>query len=167
MFENQSVIGVLFNSERTHVLLVLRRDVPVWVLPGGGIEKDESPERALVREMHEESGFQVNLVRKVGEYTPINKLAKFTHLFECSLIGGKAAISDESKAVRFFPIQDLPKLLPPPYGEWIEDAYQKSSQLLKKKLTSVNYRTLAKNFLLHPMLVVRFLLSKIGLTINT
>lgn len=38
------------------LLLVKRRDVPVWVFPGGGIEKGETPERAVVREVFEESG---------------------------------------------------------------------------------------------------------------
>ncbi len=42
--------AVVFDDEKRNVLLVKRRDVPVWVLPGGGIDPGESPEDAAVRE---------------------------------------------------------------------------------------------------------------------
>lgn len=162
----QSVIGVIFDEKRRSVLLIQRRDVPVWVLPGGGLEKDEKPEAGVVREVLEETGFSAEIIRKVGEYTPLNRMARFTHLFECRIVTGKATLSDESKAVQFFPLDALPKLFPPPYGEWVQEAYQ-NGPLIQRPLTSVNYRTLFKYFLLHPLLVGRFILSKIGLTINT
>ncbi len=164
---SQSIIGAVFDTTKNTVLLVQRRDVPVWVLPGGGLEENESPEEAVLREIKEETGYDAEVVRKVGEYTPVNRLAKFTYLFECRLVGGKACNSDESRDVRFFPLRALPKLLPPPYPEWIQEAWEDSSSLIRRDLTSVNYKTLAKSFLLHPVLVLRFLLSKIGLTINS
>jgi len=165
--KDQSAIGIIFSSDRKKVLLVKRRDVPVWVLPGGGIEKNESSETAIKREVLEETGYTTQVIKKVGEYIPINKLAKFTHLYECSIISGKAKTSDETKGVNFFDLNNLPKLIPPPYPEWISDAYQNKKEIVRKKLTSVNYFNLIKNFFLHPILVVRFILSKIGLTINT
>ncbi len=33
------------------LLFVKRRDVPVWVVPGGGIEKGETPKEAFAREL--------------------------------------------------------------------------------------------------------------------
>lgn len=162
----ESVIGVIFDEKRTSVLLIQRRDVPVWVLPGGGLEEGEAPEAGVIREVLEETGFSSEVSRKVGEYTPLNRMARFTHLFECSVISGKATLSDESRAVKFFPLDALPKLLPPPYGEWVQEAYHKGS-LIQRPLTSVNYLNLFRYFLLHPILVARFLLAKIGLTINS
>jgi len=55
----KSVIGVVFSPDEKQVLLTKRRDVPVWVLPGGGIERNENPEDAIVREILEETGFHV------------------------------------------------------------------------------------------------------------
>jgi 8-oxo-dGTP diphosphatase len=163
----QSVIGILFSKDLKKVLLIKRRDVPVWVLPGGGIEKDESIEEAVIREVLEETGFSVRIQKKVGEYTPINKLSRFTHLFQCEILRGDPTIGSETKQIKFFSIDKLPYRLPPPYGEWIADALENKKDLIKKKLTSVNYKTLTINALKHPILVLRFLLTKIGLTINT
>jgi 8-oxo-dGTP pyrophosphatase MutT (NUDIX family) len=166
--EKPSVIGVVFSPDRQKVLLVQRRDVPVWVLPGGGVEANESEEKALVRELFEETGFFVKIKRKVGEYFPINKLARWTFLYEAEILEGEARISDETKSVEFFPLEAMKKLLiPPPYPEWIEDAHKNLDTVIKKKLTKVTYLCLLKNFFLHPCLVFRFFLSKIGLTINS
>jgi 8-oxo-dGTP pyrophosphatase MutT (NUDIX family) len=165
--EKPSVIGVIFSSDRQKVLLVQRRDVPVWVLPGGGVEEHESEEEALVREIFEETGFVVKIRRKVGEYFPINQLARWTFLYEAEIVSGEAKTSDESKGVDFFAVEKIKKLLiPPPYPEWIEDAHKNLDYVIKKKLTSVTYLCLLKNFFLHPYLVFRFLLTKIGLTVN-
>ncbi len=148
------------------MLLILRRDVPVWVLPGGGIEPSEPPEQAVVREILEETGFTVKVVRLVGAYSPINRLAKETHLYECAIVHGEATTSSESKAVQFFSLKALPKMIPPPYPEWIQDTLSESP-FIEKPLLGVTYGVLLKSFLSHPLLVIRFLLSRLGLTINT
>ncbi len=160
----QSVSGVLFSADRSHVLLILRRDVPVWVLPGGGVDPNEEPERAIVREILEETGFHVKMSRLVGVYSPINRLARFTHLYECQILAGQPTPSSETKAVRFFPMNDLPPM-PPPFLEWIQDAHTVQPTLYKQ-LKSVNYWNLFKNFILHPYLAARFLLSRMGLPLN-
>jgi len=164
---SQTVIGVVFSKDQKEVLLIKRRDVPVWVLPGGGIEKEETVEQACVREVLEETGFHVKILRKVGEYLPMNRLARFTHLFECEIINGHPTTGLETKEVRFFPAKKLPKLMPPPYDEWVFDTQKKLKGLLRKKLTRVKYSTLLFHLFRHPILVLRYLLSKIGLTINT
>lgn len=161
----KSVAGIIFSPDRSSLLLIQRRDVPVWVLPGGGIDPGETPESAVVRELWEETGFKVKIERLVGDYFPINRLSKRTHLYECTIVSGEAQTSSETKGVHFFPIASLPQM-PPPYLEWIEDA-RKGSPPLKKELTSVNYFNLFKHFLTHPILVIRFLLSRIGIRINS
>src|SRR3990167_10187310 len=118
----ESVAGIIFNANRTQVLLIKRRDVPVWVLPGGGIEPNETPENAVIREILEETGLTVKVSRLVGSYTPINRLAKRTLLFECTLIKGSLTLSNETRDISYFPLDQLPSLIPPPYKEWIYDA---------------------------------------------
>ena len=160
----ESVSGVIFSNDRLFVLLVERRDVPVWVLPGGGVERGETTEHATVREILEETGFHVKIIRLAGEYQPINRLTRPTLLYECSILSGEPTPSSETKAVQFFPISALPKM-PPPYAEWILEALTQKTTV-HKSIDSVTYASLVKNLILHPCLVIRFLLSRMGLPIN-
>lgn len=160
----ESVAGIVFSLCRTEVLLILRRDVPVWVLPGGGIDPGETAEQAVVREILEETGFQVKIDSLVGRYFPINRLAKKTALYSCSILSGSPQVSSETRGVRFFPLSALPKM-PPPYREWIEESLLRRPPI-ERRLTSVNYATLFRYSLSHPLLVFRFLLARLGLPLN-
>jgi 8-oxo-dGTP diphosphatase len=156
----QSVAGAIFSSDRKSVLLIKRKDVPVWVLPGGGIDEHESSENAVIREILEETGFTVKIDRLVALYLPTNKLAKPTHLYECQIENGVATISSETLDVRFFPLHQLPKMIPPPFHSWIFDAHQKQP-FFQKNIEGVSYLILLINFIRYPTLVIRFLYAKI------
>jgi 8-oxo-dGTP pyrophosphatase MutT (NUDIX family) len=162
----KSVAGAIFSLDRTQILLVERRDVPVWVLPGGGIDANESSENAIIREILEETGFTVKVERLVGLYIPINRLSKLTHLYECAILKGSPTPSTETRRVQFFYLSHLPKRIPPPFREWIEDAHRIQSPV-HKKLHNVNYQTLFLYLLCHPVLVLRFLLARLGMSINS
>ena len=163
--EKQAVYGIVFCKDKSQVLLVKRRDIPVWVLPGGGLDPGESPEAGAVREVEEETGFQTVVLRKVAEYLPVNKMTQFSHLFELQIIGGDAKKSAETKEVAFFALDDLPKL-PPPYLGWIRDAAAHHPMVLRKKIEGVSYWVLIKLLVQHPILVGRYLLTKLGIHIN-
>lgn len=152
--------------KENQVLLIQRRDIPVWVLPGGGIEPGETPEAACLREMEEETGYTVKIVRKVAEYSPVNRLTKRTHFYEVEVIGGAPQTGSETRAIEFFSLNHLPKHLPPPYASWISDAAAHHFNPLKKKIEGVSYRVLFKLLLQHPILVGRFLLTKLGIHLN-
>ena len=150
------------------VLLIKRRDVPVWVLPGGGVERNESPEEAILREMEEETGFKVEIKRHIAIYLPVNKLTHLTYFYECTPISGQATSGSETIEAKFFALDHLPtKLMPPPYVRWIDDALQNFSDLIIKKIEGVTYLVLIKLLLQHPLLVIRFLLAKIGWHVNS
>lgn len=163
---NHSVSAIIFNEDRTEVLLVKRRDIPVWVLPGGGIDAGESPEEAALREASEETGFTLEIARQVAEYFPVNKLTKLTYFYECKIVSGEAQTSLETQAICFFPLNELPRLLPPPYPGWIRDAAADHPKVLRKKIAGVSYFVCLKLLIQHPLLVGRFFLTKFGIHIN-
>jgi ADP-ribose pyrophosphatase YjhB (NUDIX family) len=161
----ESVAGVLFSPDRKSLLLILRRDVPVWVLPGGGIDPGESPEEAILREILEETTLSVKIVRLIGTYTPINRLTRTTLLFELAPLSGTPSSSCETQAAAYFPLSHLPPM-PPPYPEWIADALL-SLPPITRPLSSVTYLALVRHTLAHPILVFRFLLARLGFPLNT
>ena len=148
-------IGIVLNAAQSHVLLVKRDDVPVWVLPGGGIDSGETPEEALVREFQEETGYRVKILRKCALYHPINRLASETHVFVCQIQSGEICLSPETKAIAFHSISNPPSGFFPPHALWLQEAFEHQG-LIKRPLEEITYRNLAKHFILHPWQVLRF-----------
>jgi 8-oxo-dGTP diphosphatase len=64
---------ILFDRDGK-LVVYLRDDKPTipfpntWDLLGGGVEADETPEQAAIRELFEEVGFSINQVNKVSEH---------------------------------------------------------------------------------------------------
>ena len=92
-----AVYGIIFSKDRETVLLIKRRDVPVWVLPGGGIDPGETPEIAVIREMKEETGYNIKILRQIAEYLPVNKLTQISFFYECEIISGEKTTGEETE----------------------------------------------------------------------
>jgi 8-oxo-dGTP diphosphatase len=150
-----AAIGIILNADQTQVLLIKRCDVAIWVLPGGGIEKNEKAEEALKREIQEETGYQVQILRKCAEYTPVNRLASFTSVFMAQIESGEMRLSEESAEIAFHPITKLPSCIFPPHVHWLKEALTQPI-LIRRPLTEVSYGSLGKYFLCHPWKVLRF-----------
>jgi 8-oxo-dGTP diphosphatase len=54
---------ILQNNQILMVKQYVQRGDIVWNFPGGGIEENESPEEACIREVKEETGFEVEIKR--------------------------------------------------------------------------------------------------------
>lgn len=161
------VAGVIFSDNRTHVLWIKRRDIPIWVLPGGGIEPNEPPEETVIREILEETGLQTSIVRKTGDYYPINRLASRTHIYECKIIGGNLEGGEESLRCAFFTIDSPPSPMLEVHYEWMKEAFANHPDILKKPISQITYWKVFTFFLKHPMLVIRALCARIGFPINS
>jgi 8-oxo-dGTP pyrophosphatase MutT (NUDIX family) len=161
-----AAIGIIFSDDRTRVLVIQRNDVPIWVLPGGGIDPGETPEKAVIREVLEETGLSVRIRRKVGEYTPINRLASLTHVYECQRIDGTPSTGAETRDIGFYPIQNLPTIFFIVHDDWLHDALRNENEVIKKPIDRVTYLQVIKFFFQHPLLLLRFALSRLGLPIN-
>lgn len=162
-----AAVAVVFDDGKQNYLLVKRRDVPVWVLPGGGIDPGESPEAAAVREVWEESGLDVTIVRKVAMYTPTGRLSSDTHLFECAIVGGELTTSDESMDVAFFPVGSYPKPVFRVHESWVNDTCANHPDVIVKPVEGLDWWALIRIICGHPILATRFLLTKVGIRWNS
>lgn len=161
------VAGVIFSEDRTRVLFIKRRDIPIWVLPGGGIETHESPEETVIREIFEETGLTTSLIRKTGDYYPINRLASRTHVFECKITGGHLHSGEESLRSAFFPIDAPPSPLLEVHYEWMKEAFENHPMIIKKPISQITYWKVFTFFLTHPILVIRALCARMGFPLNS
>jgi len=157
--------GLIFKDNYASILLVKRRDIPIWVLPGGGLEKEETPEQAVIREVFEETGFHVEIARKVGEYT-YPKTNEVNHTYECVIQDGKKTLSNESKAIEYYQVGDLPEIVSPIMPVVLGDALKKDEEVVRKKLDKVPKYFWIKG-LLHPWVLFKYLLTRIGIHWNT
>ncbi|KYP81754.1 NUDIX hydrolase [Ferroacidibacillus organovorans] len=94
--------AVVVMNEQSEMLLIKgpRRG---WEPPGGVVEMGESIRDAAVREVKEESGFDIEITSFCGIYQHLTNGVVNT-LWLGKLIGGTPQTSDESLAVGFFPV---------------------------------------------------------------
>ncbi len=156
--------GLIFNNNNNEVLMVKRCDIPIWVFPGGGIEKNESPEDACIREVFEETGFNVKLVRKIAVYTRNDK--KEYHTYECKITGGAKTLSRESKEIEYQTIAKLPEMIHPYIPVFIEDALSFKAGTITKSIDRLPMSSWIKA-LKHPFALFKYILTRFGIHWNT
>lgn len=102
--------SAIVTDSEGRILLHRRADNDLWALPGGVMELGESLGECAIREVREETGLEVEVVGIVGIYSdPKHVFAyddgevrqEFSICFECRVLDGELAISDESKDLRF------------------------------------------------------------------
>ncbi|MDB2294150.1 NUDIX domain-containing protein [Halorubrum ezzemoulense] len=99
-----SVRGVIHNADG-HILVVQRSTDQDWELPGGRLSRGESPRQGLRREIHEETGLDVEVAEIVKANSWVNTAdeGRFAVHYDCGQTDGSVELSDEhvdSKWVR-------------------------------------------------------------------
>lgn len=104
--------AVILDGNR--ILLLQREDFHIWCLPGGLLELGESAADGVIREVHEETGIHIELVRLVGVYSRPYWIAGAGHVltFLARPVGGALQHQpDEALDARYFDVGALPDVL--------------------------------------------------------
>lgn len=111
------VYTLITDESNTKVLMVKNMDNGTWSLPGGAVENNESLEEAAVREVKEETGYEI----KVHGVVAVNEaiLHKYdVHAlfitFRVEIIGGQSRISrpDEIGAIEWVELEQAQERYP-------------------------------------------------------
>jgi 8-oxo-dGTP diphosphatase len=116
------------------ILLIKRNTIPFkgyWALPGGRMDPGEIIEQTIVREVKEETGLDVTIVRKIGDYVEkgVKDDVEYEYYPTCFLVnpdGGEIKKQDsEIQEIKLFNLSELPKSLAFEHDQMIRD-YLKS-----------------------------------------
>lgn len=112
---NISVRTIIFNEDRTKVLMVREVNSHTYSLPGGWADLYDTPSEAAINECCQEAGADVKIVRLVGllNRTPFKSntnLPEYVAVFEGELIGNLHEHEYETDDVGFFSIENLPEI---------------------------------------------------------
>ena len=87
-------------------ILVSREEVSdYWMLPGGGLEKDETPKECCIREVLEETGYIVEPIKEfLVLYEYYEEYQYISHFFICKAVGkGEQKLTDAEKTRGLIP----------------------------------------------------------------
>lgn len=111
--------GGIIENEKGEILLQKRSAAEeLWGFPGGSMNLGESAEETAIREIKEETGYDVKVKELFGIYTKFfettsngEQLQPIVFVFKMEIIGGHKNIDkNETFDVRFFKINKAPKL---------------------------------------------------------
>lgn len=112
-------VSALVRDDRGRILMIHRTDNDKYSIPGGGLEAGETVAAAVIREVQEETGIDVQVTGLIGVFSnPEHVIAyddgeirqEFSICFRAVPIGGELRTSNESKAVKWVAPADLSTL---------------------------------------------------------
>lgn len=121
-----SVDAIVLNNQN-EILLMKRKIEPfkgLWGVTGGHVEYGETAEKAILREVREETGLRCKIVRLLGVYSSLKRDPRYHTVsiaYLLTILGGKLKNSFESSEQRFFPLNKVPKKLGFDHNKIISD----------------------------------------------
>ena len=112
---NISVRTIIFNEDKTKVLMVREAALQAYSLPGGWADLYDSPSQTAKNECKQEAGADIEIVRLVGltSRTPFKaptSIPEFVAIFEARLTKLNKEHEYETDDVGFFDINNLPEI---------------------------------------------------------
>ena len=98
-----------------------------WCIPAGFMEWDEHPQQTAIREIKEETGLDVSIIRMIGFYDepgrdPEKDAVSMAFLVKIRDPGQEIQISHEATELKWFDIDKLPEKIGFDHAKIITDA---------------------------------------------
>lgn len=120
-------IGAIVGNDDGELLLIQRADSGVWLFPTGWADVGYSAAEVAEKEVHEETGMEVEAVRLIsvldGMRQGFTRMPLYSLVFQCRVVGGELRGHPlEVTDVGFFGEDDLPE---PMVGaeRWVDHAF--------------------------------------------
>jgi 8-oxo-dGTP diphosphatase len=105
-----SVAAMVFDEQGRILLFKHTYRKFEWGIPAGGLEYNEQPQDAIVREFFEETGMQIK-VEKLLLAESSKEDRNISLIYLCKIISGSFRESNEISEMKYFDVNDLPFML--------------------------------------------------------
>ncbi|MDP0488074.1 MAG: NUDIX domain-containing protein, partial [Fusobacterium sp. JB020] len=108
--------GLLFDEDNNILMVEEKLDKGKWSIPGGWADIGFSPKEMIIKEMKEETGLNVKVVRVLAILDkkfydhPEEPFYTYKIIFLCEKIAGNLKNTFDIEDVKFFPLDSLPPL---------------------------------------------------------